>query len=156
MTSMPLIGASETAIAFGVSLALYLLVAGPVLAVCFYAIARKPSDATERAVADVERFIELRERARTELAASGSLDRFIELKDEARRHLWQPASERAHPERRSSKPETPPVSQIMRDRKSTRLNSSHITISYAVFCLKKKKTKLVTADQINNRKNGDD
>src|SRR5437773_8892270 len=27
----------------------------------------------------------------------------------------------------------------MRDRKSTRLNSSHITISYAVFCLKKKK-----------------
>src|SRR5437667_2917212 len=28
-----------------------------------------------------------------------------------------------------------------RDRKSTRLNSSHITISYAVFCLKKKKRK---------------
>jgi len=27
------------------------------------------------------------------------------------------------------------------DRKSTRLNSSHITISYAVFCLKKKNTK---------------
>src|SRR5437667_8299772 len=27
-----------------------------------------------------------------------------------------------------------------RDRKSTRLNSSHITISYAVFCLKKKRT----------------
>src|SRR6266851_7358359 len=27
------------------------------------------------------------------------------------------------------------------DRKSTRLNSSHITISYAVFCLKKKKKK---------------
>src|SRR5437773_8335209 len=30
------------------------------------------------------------------------------------------------------------------DRKSTRLNSSHITISYAVFCLKKKKTKKTT------------
>src|SRR5207248_11346507 len=28
----------------------------------------------------------------------------------------------------------------MEDRKSTRLNSSHRTISYAVFCLKKKKT----------------
>src|SRR5437773_9686867 len=28
-----------------------------------------------------------------------------------------------------------------RDRKSTRLNSSHITISYAVFCLKKKNKK---------------
>src|SRR5437588_7667297 len=27
-----------------------------------------------------------------------------------------------------------------RDRKSTRLNSSHTVISYAVFCLKKKKT----------------
>src|SRR5699024_5759095 len=26
------------------------------------------------------------------------------------------------------------------DRKSTRLNSSHVSISYAVFCLKKKKT----------------
>src|SRR5437667_8515971 len=31
-----------------------------------------------------------------------------------------------------------------RDRKSTRLNSSHITISYAVFCLKKKKDPIVT------------
>src|SRR5438067_3579804 len=27
----------------------------------------------------------------------------------------------------------------LRDRKSTRLNSSHVSISYAVFCLKKKK-----------------
>src|SRR5437667_10660547 len=34
-----------------------------------------------------------------------------------------------------------------RDRKSTRLNSSHITISYAVFCLKKKKKK-----KMNNNK----
>src|SRR5207248_8234027 len=31
--------------------------------------------------------------------------------------------------------------QDHRDRKSTRLNSSHRTISYAVFCLKKKKKK---------------
>src|SRR5256885_2404340 len=29
----------------------------------------------------------------------------------------------------------------IRDRKSTRLNSSHLVISYAVFCLKKKKKK---------------
>src|SRR2546426_6130128 len=28
---------------------------------------------------------------------------------------------------------------LLRDRKSTRLNSSHLVISYAVFCLKKKK-----------------
>src|SRR5256885_12006341 len=30
--------------------------------------------------------------------------------------------------------------EIARDRKSTRLNSSHLVISYAVFCLKKKTT----------------
>src|SRR2546426_2329654 len=30
-------------------------------------------------------------------------------------------------------------SELNRDRKSTRLNSSHLVISYAVFCLKKKK-----------------
>src|SRR5256885_11207196 len=30
------------------------------------------------------------------------------------------------------------------DRKSTRLNSSHLVISYAVFCLKKRKEKIVT------------
>src|SRR2546430_11328929 len=31
--------------------------------------------------------------------------------------------------------------ELLRDRKSTRLNSSHSQISYAVFCLKKKKTR---------------
>src|SRR5207249_10527657 len=33
------------------------------------------------------------------------------------------------------------VSEGRQDRKSTRLNSSHVSISYAVFCLKKKKKK---------------
>src|SRR3712207_6881056 len=32
------------------------------------------------------------------------------------------------------------ISETHKDRKSTRLNSSHANISYAVFCLKKKKT----------------
>src|SRR5256885_8697359 len=32
----------------------------------------------------------------------------------------------------------PTVDRDRRDRKSTRLNSSHLVISYAVFCLKKK------------------
>src|SRR6266496_5631258 len=32
------------------------------------------------------------------------------------------------------------LDEIREDRKSTRLNSSHVEISYAVFCLKKKKT----------------
>src|SRR2546426_4729301 len=34
-----------------------------------------------------------------------------------------------------------PVLPVAVDRKSTRLNSSHLVISYAVFCLKKKKKK---------------
>src|SRR5258705_5887359 len=37
------------------------------------------------------------------------------------------------------------MSCVAIDRKSTRLNSSHLGISYAVFCLKKKK-KITTAD----------
>src|SRR5439155_20105215 len=33
------------------------------------------------------------------------------------------------------------IISVEKDRKSTRLNSSHVAISYAVFCLKKKKKK---------------
>src|SRR5699024_4668331 len=36
--------------------------------------------------------------------------------------------------------ERPHTAQLEDDRKSTRLNSSHVSISYAVFCLKKKRT----------------
>src|SRR3712207_7422489 len=44
-----------------------------------------------------------------------------------------------------------PVSGMRsRDRKSTRLNSSHANISYAVFCLKKKK-KLKASEAITHR-----
>src|SRR3712207_7384822 len=35
------------------------------------------------------------------------------------------------------------LAALARDRKSTRLNSSHANISYAVFCLKKKKKYLI-------------
>src|SRR2546426_6460856 len=38
------------------------------------------------------------------------------------------------------------------DRKSTRLNSSHLVISYAVFCLKKKKKKYKESSTIKNYK----
>src|SRR3712207_7770869 len=38
-------------------------------------------------------------------------------------------------------------SEMSEDRKSTRLNSSHANISYAVFCLKKKKKDCDTASQ---------
>src|SRR2546426_6990210 len=40
----------------------------------------------------------------------------------------------------------PRVSGVDRDRKSTRLNSSHLVISYAVFCLKKKNNNACTND----------
>src|SRR5437660_2682385 len=38
-----------------------------------------------------------------------------------------------------------------RDRKSTRLNSSHVAISYAVFCLKKKKEATTMSTQFQSR-----
>src|SRR5260221_7096470 len=44
--------------------------------------------------------------------------------------------------RASFKENVPEEQLLMEDRKSTRLNSSHTVISYAVFCLKKKKKHL--------------
>src|SRR5690349_23703455 len=46
-----------------------------------------------------------------------------------------PSGGRHHADERREQPRRQDV-----DRKSTRLNSSHVEISYAVFCLKKKKT----------------
>src|SRR5690606_39483655 len=43
------------------------------------------------------------------------------------------------PDRR---PTVDPVQVAEKDRKSTRLNSSHVKISYALFCLKKKQSKI--------------
>src|SRR5947209_16497357 len=50
----------------------------------------------------------------------------------------QPAAHRARELPGHALPSRPGA---LRDRKSTRLNSSHANISYAVFCLKKKKKK---------------
>src|SRR3712207_8065446 len=72
------------------------------------------------------------------------LDAIIHLADD---HTVGPTDRR--PKR--STPRCPTLShQIwakadVKDRKSTRLNSSHANISYAVFCLKKKKTKIQLA-----------
>src|SRR5436305_11416021 len=41
---------------------------------------------------------------------------------------------------------------VTRDRKSTRLNSSHVRISYAVFCLKKKIPSLSSRTLTNNHR----
>src|SRR5947209_9514967 len=53
-----------------------------------------------------------------------------------RRELIGQGTDAWHPRRGGS---TARKLDIDRDRKSTRLNSSHANISYAVFCLKKKK-----------------
>src|SRR3712207_8114614 len=47
------------------------------------------------------------------------------------RRVWQAGAQTLHEVRYG-------LSSLPRDRKSTRLNSSHANISYAVFCLKKK------------------
>src|SRR5256885_10554746 len=54
---------------------------------------------------------------------------------------------RRHPSRALGAGGARPLRRRRSDRKSTRLNSSHLVISYAVFCLKKKKSK-ATADSI--------
>src|SRR5256885_14232006 len=51
-----------------------------------------------------------------------------------RRWWWEDGGTRRTSTARS------PIMPRSRDRKSTRLNSSHLVISYAVFCLKKKNT----------------
>src|SRR5258708_14663585 len=48
---------------------------------------------------------------------------------------------RAHDFRKACASAPAKITDLTPDRKSTRLNSSHQIISYAVFCLKKKKTK---------------
>src|SRR2546427_8933216 len=54
--------------------------------------------------------------------------------------VWKLARWHAGPRRfRSPGPENPPRRRDSSDRKSSRLNASHSQISYAVFCLKKKK-----------------
>src|SRR5205809_5482685 len=56
-------------------------------------------------------------------------------------HLGQPRPASREARRRREPPDLPrdEPGEADRDRKSTRLNSSHGYISYAVFCLKKKK-----------------
>src|SRR5204863_9273657 len=55
--------------------------------------------------------------------------------------LLRRPEKRPHPDVGERHRPRPPHGSL-RDRKSTRLNSSHVEISYAVFCLKKKKKKI--------------
>src|SRR5438874_7815891 len=61
---------------------------------------------------------------------------------------------RGRPSRRRRRGDPPafPPAHRGQDRKSTRLNSSHVEISYAVFCLKKKKKKLNELNHANAKK----
>src|SRR5207253_4602290 len=61
--------------------------------------------------------------------------------------LVRPTPRRPLHEQRGSAPGR----QASLDRKSTRLNSSHVAISYAVFCLKKKKKKKIKHQQHTDR-----
>src|SRR3712207_7740414 len=57
------------------------------------------------------------------------------------------------PALQAGSPGLPPTESLLLDRKSTRLNSSHANISYAVFCLKKKKKKYIIQYHITNTTN---
>src|SRR3989442_6817578 len=68
------------------------------------------------------------------------------------------AARSAHHPRRPSGLRQPGGHLHSADRKSTRLNSSHVRISYAVFCLKKKKTRTaigITANQAEFKQGAD-
>src|SRR5690606_41485611 len=86
---------------------------------------RRSSDLTERDQAPLAEVMRLLAReAMTGMPPPPNARRIVDL--------WRPVlDERVH--------------QDLADRKSTRLNSSHVKISYAVFCLKKKTTPTRTA-----------
>src|SRR5205807_4020500 len=80
----------------------------------------------------------------------GVLPQWLHQEPEATRALLQHARRcrisvqrhfRALPDRNNGKGRLLAYARSSQDRKSTRLNSSHLVISYAVFCLKKKKKK---------------
>jgi nucleoside-diphosphate-sugar epimerase len=112
-SSLLLAVASDTWVAVVVSTALCVLIIGPPLLLCLYAAWQRGPDANARAVDDVERFVELTNRARAELKATGSFDRFIVLKDEARRHIWPSPAERARRRRQADEVTGTTVSQAV-------------------------------------------
>src|SRR2546426_6549991 len=64
------------------------------------------------------------------------IERGVQLRDENGRTERPVIAQRAHVEVIATRPPQACTREV--DRKSTRLNSSHLVISYAVFCLKKK------------------
>src|SRR3712207_8024070 len=64
------------------------------------------------------------------------------------RRCWQPDQGKGRKEQGSPTFQDGRVRRDVQDRKSTRLNSSHANISYAVFCLKKNKNNTTTFQSI--------
>src|SRR2546430_9883181 len=88
----------------------------------------------------------IRRPPRSTLFPYTTLFRSVDLSNRARRRDRARAIPWVHPLGKEERGETrvqwpaevPEMSEAFADRKSTRLNSSHSQISYAVFCLKKK------------------
>src|SRR3712207_7214017 len=91
-------------------------------------------------------FLMIRRPPRSTLFPYTTLFRSRAENEESRSVRGQADRATAHRVRQGCGPPAPPRAHgargPLRDRKSTRLNSSHANISYAVFCLKKKKKKL--------------
>src|SRR3712207_7225805 len=77
----------------------------------------------------------------------------VEPADEVQQHLLEPLLDGGRQVRVRVRPVVAVGEGGREDRKSTRLNSSHANISYAVFCLKKKKNtvKYEYNNKINNK-----
>src|SRR5436853_3787305 len=91
-----------------------------------------------------ELLVRLRERL-VGAAPLGEIAGHLGIPDEAALRVPHRTDHGISPEARAVLPHAPPFVLVTAlalrdlDRKSTRLNSSHLGISYAVFCLKKKK-----------------
>src|SRR5437879_6851422 len=77
----------------------------------------------------------------TESEPKDELDRFCDAMISIHAEMTAIANGTADKQNNVLKNAPHTAGQIVADRKSTRLNSSHRCISYAVFCLKKKKKK---------------
>src|SRR3712207_8338720 len=74
----------------------------------------------------------------------------LEKRERARQHAWCQLQDGAPVRSRHGQHEVGSggLRRLELDRKSTRLNSSHANISYAVFCLKKKNTYEILCNQM--------
>src|SRR3712207_7578851 len=82
---------------------------------------------------------------RSPLRPAGGAHHVDHLRPEAALSVNNPRPDTLNEPRRRRQFARPAPWETIIDRKSTRLNSSHANISYAVFCLKKKKNYNMTA-----------